>query len=150
MKARITFRNIPSWKQEYIQKDFQHFFAEMKFQMMLMLEKIEKNKGIQARVINRLKKTKMMGLNAQVMNIEILMQGLAGADVGNTSFEKGKNKFIVNFEMEEFYFEMIDAIKSSGQGFWGFGLVDKKQLIKDFQKAFRKNITHNFTLEMIE
>jgi len=122
----------------------------MKFQMMLMLEKIEKNRGIQARVINRLKKTKMMGLNSQIMNIEILMEGLAGADVGSVGFATTDSQFIVDFTMDEFYFQMIDAIKSSGQGFWGFGLVDKKQLVKDFQKAFRKNITHNFTLEMIE
>ena len=115
-----------------------------------MLEKIEKNKGVQARVINRLKKTKMMGLNSQIMNIEILMEGLAGSDIGSVGFSKTKDNFIVDFEMDEFYFQMIDAIKTSGQGFWGFGLVDKKQLIKDFSKAFRKNITHNFTIEMIE
>ena len=150
MKLKITFSNIPRWKKDYIMKDFMHFFAELKFQMLLMLEKIDKNKGVQAKLINKLKKTKTWG--TQILNTQILIETLASADMGNVNFledTKMKN-FIVNFEMNEFYFEMIDALKKSGQGFYGYGLVDKKQIVKDFSKAFRKNITHKFNIQILE
>jgi len=148
MKLKITFRDLENWQEEYVTADFQHFFKEMKFQTMLMLMKIQKNKGVQARLINALKKTKSLGM--QVLTMEITMEGIAGADLGSVTFEKENGNYIVYFTMDEIYFDIIEALKKAGQGFFGFGLVDKKQMIKDFHKALRKNITHKFTIEQLE
>ena len=148
MKLKITFRDLENWQEEYVTADFQHFFKEMKFQTMLMLMKIQKNKGVQARLINALKKTKSLGM--QVLTMEITMEGIAGADLGSVTFEKENGNYIVYFTMDEIYFDIIEALKKAGQGFFGFGLVDKKQMIKDFHKALRKNNTHKFTIEQLE
>jgi len=148
MKLKITFKEIPKWKQEYIMQDFKHFFAEMKFQTLHLLEKIEKNKGVQARLVNRLKRTKTF--SGQVLSMELAFEGIANSDLGSATFEKHNGNMIAYFEMNEFYFEMVEALKSCGQGIMGYGLVDKKRMIKDFNKAIRKNITHKFVIEQLE
>jgi len=144
MKLKIIFHNIPQWKWEYIQADFKHFFAEMKFQTILFMEKLRKNKGLQARIINRLKQTKTFG--GQFTTLELTIEGIASMDLGEVYFEEENNKKIVFFEMNQFYFDIIDAIKTGGGSLWGFALMDEKSLIKEFSKAFRKNITHQFQI----
>lgn len=149
MKLKITFKNIPEWKQEYLQADFVMFYKEMKFQMLLMMDKLKNDKGFQAKFLNRIKKFK--SLEANVVNMEMVMNGLGSIDLGSTSFEidKENKKFVVYFEMTQLYFDMVNALKKS-HSILGYGLVNKKQMIKDFSKAFRKNITHNFKIEELK
>lgn len=148
MKLKIVFREIDNWKWDYIQADFKHFFAEMKFQTLQFLEKLEKNKGLQARLVNRLKKIK--GFGGQLLTLEIAMEGIASIDLGNVSYEEEGEKRIVIFEMNQFYFDIVDSIKATGGSLWGYALADKKTLLKDFAKAFRKNITHKFQIIELE
>lgn len=148
MKLEIVFRDIENWQWDYIQADFQHFFPEMKFQTIHFLQKIQKNRGLTARLVNRLKKLKTFG--GQLVTMEIMMEAFASIDIGKVSFKEKGEKKIVYFEMFQQYFDIVDSVKASGGSLLGYALYDAKGIIKQFDKQIRKNITHKFTIIKLE
>jgi len=149
MKVQVVLKDLPAYKQEFLEADLHYFKADMKYEIYETIVKLRHNRGLSFRIVNAIRKHfKIMDytLDAFLTSLETLkMIDIIKYKV----WHEGRTSYF-ELEIDPIYFEYVehlrkfDPLKLSKVGF------TKKELLNRLEKEIRKTYTENYEIKVLE
>ena len=146
MRVRLYYRNLPSYKKEYLKADFDYLIAFSKFQVLDSIEKLKQNRGFTFKLLNLLKKyAKVTSIDAFLNNLEIL----ASVKFIDYKYRDNGKEVIIDLFIDDAYFNITEMIRKTDR-LLGWVLYSKEKLLNRIRNESMKTYTRDFDYEIIE
>jgi len=143
MRVRAILKNMPGYKQEYLEADLNHLKAYMKYEIAEEIDKFRNNRGLTARVVNMLKKVSPLSnitIDMFLDRLEIAKQ-IELMKVEEIKHEGKTSTFTLY--VDDLYFQMVDLLGKNNFKFLVKGNT-KKKFVEKLKKMIYKDYTKDF------
>ena len=149
MRLTITLNDMPAWKQDMIDADFNYFQADCKFQVCEAIEKVKKSRSLSYRILRLIRRSSRM-TNVTIESFLTNMEVLKNYKVFDYSIKHEENiRTVVEVDVNEDYFEVVQYMRQGNPFMHKMGM-NKKEFIKRTEKELKKTYTKDLKIEKHE